>query len=222
MTNEVKAVVFPLSGGRQLQEYSYFDRGVSSIPYAYVPLDKLRKAVEGAHTQDTEVTVTDSISVYVTRDSTSILARVEYTHYEGPDVFTPELYTTVNYDWLLEQVKTIEEGAEYTGHCLLYDNRLIVRDVEGPYHSTIPTTLLELLGTAVKELLQSEEGFASLHVSSIWHYFTRFITVTEGTPRKVEVSDNAKRLLADMQLRGMQGTTVWHVLQSICGIVNDL
>ena len=68
MSNSVTKIIFPLSGGSHLQSFDYFVEGIISIPYVSVSLNTLHKAVKTLQkqTQKTEVTVTDSIYIYIT------------------------------------------------------------------------------------------------------------------------------------------------------------
>ena len=224
MSNVVKEIVFPLSGGCHLQEYDYLDRGIVSIPYVSVSLDKLHKAVGISQEQNTQVTVTDDIFVYGTRPSTGnstfIIATMEYGDPKNPDVFIPELYDAVVYEWLLKQIAVIEGGVEYTEYCLLHDTELLVLNTKDPYNNVIPTTLIEVLTKALKELVESRKGSTKTSTSSTWKYFTRFIAIKE--PSEVMLSDKAKRLIADMKLKDMQGTTTYCLLQGISDAVEGL
>ena len=223
MSNVVKEIVFPLSGGSHLQNFDYFVKDVISIPYTSVPLNILHKAVKTSQEQNTQVTVTNDIFVYGTRHSTKsptfIIATMEYGDPKDPDVFTPELYDTLTYKWLLEQIAIIEGGVEYTEYCLLHDTELLVFNTEDPYNNVIPTTLIEILIKALKTLIESKKVAIKLNTSSIWNYFIDFIVIKE--PGKAVLSDKAKRLIADMKLKGMQGTTTYGILQSISNTIES-
>lgn len=222
MANRVNKIVFPLSGGYNLSGYDYYDKGSIGMPYAYVRLNEIKKTAKLVRNQDKTITVTTNISMYATRKGIFILPTGEHKNRDWVYSFSSELYTSVTYEWLLEQIKTIENGVEYTEYCLLQGNELIVFNTENPYSNVIPINLLKVLKTVMKELVQSKVRFASIRTSSIWNYFTEFILITEETPHKLVLSSKAKLLIADMKLQGIQNTTVYYILQAISDIVDDL
>ena len=222
MTNRVDRIVFPLSGGVSLSGYDYYDRDIISIPYASVRLDELKKTAKLVHKQNKVIAVTTNIYMDVTKKGIFILPTGEHKNRDWVYSFSSELYGSVTYEWLLEQIKTIENGVEYTEYCLLQGNELIVFNTENPYNHVIPINLLKVLKTVVEELMQSKVGFANIRTYSIWNYFTEFIIITEETPSKVILSNKAKLLIAEMKLKGIQNTTIWYVLQGISSIVDGL
>ena len=219
MSNSVTKIVFPLSGGSHLQNFDYFVEDVISIPYVSVPLNTLHKAVKTLQKQKTEVTVTDSIYIYSTKHSIFINISMKFGDPKNPDIFTPELYDIITYEWLLKQITVIEKGVKYTECCLLHNTELLVFNTENTYNNVIPITLIEILIKALKTLIESKEEVTKLSTSSIWNYFIDFIVIKESG--KAVLSDKAKRLIADMKLKGMQGTTTYGVLQSISNTIKS-
>lgn len=221
MINSIDRVIFPLSGGDHLQRYDYIDNGIIGVPYVSIPLEELHKAVKTIHELGIQIVVINNVSVYRTRQNASIAVKRKYKSSKGLDVFIPELYTSVDYDWLLEQVSIIEKGVDYTGNCLLHGTGLVVFNIETPYRNIKPTTLIEVFTKALKHSMKDKEELINLITSNMWGYFTKFINVEKSTG-EVALFSKAKYLIADMKLRNMQGTTVYCILQAISNLVNDL
>lgn len=221
MNNKITKIIFPLSGGSCLQNYTYIYGDIIGIPYVTITIDKLYNAIETAHKQNKKLKITDSITLYDIGQYITISIKKRYKCSKDFDIFVPELYTIISHKWLLEQIKIIEKGAEYTHNCLLSNNRLVVFNTEDPYNNVIPTTLIEIFTKSIKDLIENKKDLTKLKTFNIWNYLTNFIIVDEST-NKILASNKLKQLIADMRLRNMQNTTVYYVLHSIFKLTKDL
>ena len=219
MPNIVKTVVFPLT-----VNYDQKGRTDSSARVLYVtaPLDKLEKAVALSRGHTPGVHVNEDISVYPEVNSTFIVPKkVEYLP-ERVDELRPELYNFVVYEWLLEQIKQVEEGAKYTEYCLLQGSKLIVLNNGEEDGMSTPNTLINVLSTTLGRLFRSKEGLIVTDHTCGWGYFTHLVTVSKEKPYRVSLSDETKLLIAGMKLQSAQDTAPYHVLQGISSAVDRL
>ena len=221
MKNKVNTVVFPLTSNYSSQRDNLHNDSPVNVFYASTSLDTLKKAATLAHKHDLAVQANRNITVHAGMVPTYIIPSTWHYTLERVDIFVPELYENLDYEWLLEQVKIIEEGAIYTESCLLDKDKLIVFSSNVEHRKKVPTLLIKGLTKTIKALLKSKiETDETPPIA--WRYLVDLITGSEENLCKVELSDKAKRLIADMKLRGTNGTTTYCLLQSISDIVDGL
>lgn len=218
MNNKITKVVFPLSEDGYLQNYEYTDRDITDIFYVSIPIKKLHKAVKISRKQNTEIMVIKDIFVFGSKHNTFIIIERKYRNL---GIYIPKLYTSVSYEWLLEQIETVRKNVNYTENCLLHDSTLVVFNTVSYYKSIIPTRLIKILTKILKYSIKNKEDFTDFTSSDVWNYLTNFIIIDEST-NKILASDKLKRLVIDMKLRNMQNTTVYYVLYSIFKLTKDL
>ena len=221
MKNKVNTIVFPLTSNYSSQRDDLHNEDSVNIFYASTSLDTLKKAATLACKHDLVVQANRNVSVHAGIVPTYIIPNTWHYTLERVDIFVPELYERLDYEWLLEQVKIIEEGAIYTEFCLLSKDKLVVFSSNVKYCKKVPTLLIKGLAKTIKALLKSKVETNETPPIA-WRYLVDLITGSEENLCKVELSDKAKRLIADMKLRGTNDTTTYCLLQSISDIVDGL
>lgn len=222
MKNKVNTIVFPLTKNYSLHGNRLYNDNSVSVFCVSTCLDTLKKAATLSRKHGLAVQANRNISVHSSMETTYIEPKTWRYTLERTDTFVPELCQEINYEWLLGQVKMIEEGATYTESCLLCDDRLVVFNGEPDDRRGIPTLLIKGLSKTVSTLLKDKEKFTTLSPPSAWRYLTDLVTSSKEDPYKAKLSDKAKLLIADMKLRGTEGTTMYHLLQGVSSIVAGL
>lgn len=208
MKNKVKTVVFPLTKNYSSHGHEQYNDNSLDVFYVSTPLDTLKKAATLARKHGLGIQANNDISVHPVMDSDFISPKTWSYSMEQVDMFIPELCTLINYKWLLEQVKIVEEGATYTESCLLQGTKLVVFNGETDDNMDIPTLLIKSLSETASTLLISKVKSIEDYTNSAWRYLFDLITGSEENQYKAELSDKAKKLLVDMKLQGIQNTTV--------------
>ena len=221
MKNKVNTIVFPLTSNYSSQKDNLHNEDSINVFYASTSLDTLKKAATLARKHDLAVQANRNISVHAGMTPTHIIPNTWHYTLKRVDIFVPELYESLDYEWLLEQVKIVEEGAIYTEFCLLDKDKLIVFSSNVEHRKKVPTLLIKGLTKTIKALLESKiETYEPPPIA--WRYLSDLITSSKESLYKVELSDKAKRLIADMKLRSSCNTTTYHLLQGISIIVNSI
>ena len=219
MKNKVETIRFPVT-----KKYSSGEHTDNPVKIFYVTtyLSKLEKAITLSRGYTPGVYVNSDISVYHGTNDTFIEPKRLCYHTERVDILIPELYNFVKYDWLLKQIKEVEAGAKYTEYCLLQDSELIVFN-NGTEDSTFtPNTLINGLSTILRTLFINNEGLILTSPTCGWDYLTHFVSISEEKPYKATLSDEAKRLIAEMKMKSTQNTATYQVLQGISNAIDSL
>jgi len=219
MSNIVKEIVFPLDRNYSILHNSYSNENPIDVLYAYITFKELKRLVKVSREHNVKVTIHDDMSIYPNAIGTMVKPKAVYHGSDWAEVYMPETYTAVTYEWLLEQVKAVEKGPRYTDYCLLDDDRLVVLGTEVSLEGRSDTSPNALIGGLTK----TAQGLLySGVIPDVWKYFMDFIVIGEEKPHKVTLPDEAKILIAEIRLRGMQDTAVYRVLQGISDAVHSL
>ena len=219
MPNVVKEIVFPLDRNHSISQGNLQPKRLADVLYLSIGFKELKRVAKVSREHNVSVAVNNHIHIYSNTLITLIKPKMMYHGSDWAEVYMPETYITVNFDWLLKQVEAIEKGSKHTEHCLLDGDRLVVLSTEVVLKGrsdTAPTALIAGLAETVQDLLGSGR------IPDVWKYFTDFIVTVEESGGNVKLSDHTKHLIADMKLRDTQDTAVYRVLQGISSIVDVL
>ena len=219
MSNIVKEIVFPLDRNYSILQGNTQNKNPIDILYVTIDFNEIKRLVKVSSEHKVSIVKNNNIHVYSNTVCTIIKPKVIYSGSDWAEVYMPETYITVNYDWLLKQVKAIEKGPRYTDYCLLDGDRLIVLSTEVFLEGRSDTSPNALIGGLTK----TAQGLLYNGViPDVWRYFADFIVISEEKPHKVTLSNETKLLIAEMRLQGMEDTAVYRVLQGISNAIDNL